>query len=428
MSTKAGTVIVAGGGAAGMMAAIKAGRDGHRVILLERNEKLGKKVYITGKGRCNITNDTDVESLLGAVTSNPKFLYSAFYGFTSQDMMRLLEELSLPIKTERGNRVFPVSDKASDVIRVLKKEMERLGVEVRLHTRVTRVVTRDGAVSGVMYCPENTKNVPELAAFRDSCGREKFLEADVVIVATGGVSYPSTGSTGDGYVMAQETGHSLVPPLPSLVPFETKEAYVPKLQGLSLRNVGLTVLSGGKQLYSGFGEMLFTHFGVSGPLVLSASSYAVPYIKKGLVLSADLKPALSEKQLDERILRDFSESRNSHFKNSLGKLLPAKMVPVIVELSGIRPDKLVNEVTRQEREHLVQLLKAFPMTVKAARGFAEAIITKGGVRVRDIHPGTMESKQVQGLRFAGEILDVDALTGGYNLQIAWSTGYAAGTI
>lgn len=414
MSTKAGTVIVAGGGAAGMMAAIKAGRDGHRVILLERNEKLGKKVYITGKGRCNITNDTDVESLLGAVTSNPKFLYSAFYGFNSQDMMHLLEELSLPLKTERGNRVFPVSDKASDVIRVLKKEIERLGVEVRLHTRVTRVVTGDGAVTGVMYCPENTKNVPELTVFRDSCGREKFLEADVVIVATGGVSYPSTGSTGDGYVMAQETGHSLVSPLPSLVPFETKEAYIPKLQGLSLRNVGLTVSSGGKQLYSGFGEMLFTHFGISGPLVLSASSYAVPYIKKGLVLSADMKPALSEKQLDERILRDFSESRNSHFKNSLGKLLPAKMVPVIVELSGIRPDKLVNEVTRQEREHLVQLLKAFPMTVKAARGFAEAIITKGGVQVRDIHPGTMESKWVHGLRFAGEVLDVDALTGGYN--------------
>lgn len=428
MSKEACRVIVAGGGAAGMMAAIKAGRDGHQVVLLERNEKLGKKVYITGKGRCNITNDTEVESLLGAVTSNPKFLYSAFYGFNSQDMMRLLEELTLPIKTERGNRVFPVSDKSNDVIRVLKKEMERLGVEIHLNTRVTRIVTESGAVTGVMCCKEDGKNLQQLEEFRASCGKEVFMEADVIIVATGGVSYPSTGSTGDGYVLAQETGHGLVSPLPSLVPFETKENYVPKMQGLSLRNTGLTVSSGGRELYSGFGEMLFTHFGVSGPLVLSASSYAVPFIKKGLQLLVDIKPALSHKQLDERILRDFSASKNSHFKNSLGKLLPAKMIPVIVELSGIKPEKLVNEVTRQEREHLVQLLKAFPMTVKSSRGFAEAIITKGGVRVRDVNPGNMESKQIKGLRFAGEVLDVDALTGGYNLQIAWSTGYAAGTI
>ncbi len=427
MGKEARRVIIAGGGAAGMLAAIKAGRDGHRVILLERNEKLGKKIYITGKGRCNITNDTEVESLLGAVISNPKFLYSAFYGFTSQDMMHLLEELSLPVKTERGNRVFPVSDKSSDVIRALKKEMERLGVEVHLHTRVTRIVTEAGAVAGVMCCTEEGER-QQLEAFRASCGKEVFMEADVIIVATGGMSYPSTGSTGDGYVLAQETGHGLVSPLPSLVPFETKEDYVPKMQGLSLRNVGLTVSSGGRELYNGFGEMLFTHFGVSGPLVLSASSYAVPFIKKGLQLSVDIKPALSHKQLDERILRDFSEGKNSQFKNSLGKLLPAKMIPVIVELSGIKPDKLVNEVTRQEREHLVQLLKAFPMTVKSARGFAEAVITKGGVRVRDLNPGNMESKQIEGLRFAGEVLDVDALTGGYNLQIAWSTGYAAGTI
>ncbi len=428
MSKEVRRVIIAGGGAAGMLAAIKAGRDGHRVILLERNEKLGKKVYITGKGRCNITNDTEVESLLGAVISNPKFLYSAFYGFTSQDMMHLLEELSLPVKTERGNRVFPVSDKSSDVIRALKKEMERLGVEVHLHTRVTRIITEAGAVAGVMCCAEEGERQQQLEAFRASCGKEVFMEADVIIVATGGMSYPSTGSTGDGYVLAQETGHGLVSPLPSLVPFETKEDYVPKMQGLSLRNVGLTVSSGGRELYNGFGEMLFTHFGVSGPLVLSASSYAVPFIKKGLQLSVDIKPALSHKQLDERILRDFSAGKNSQFKNSLGKLLPAKMIPVIVELSGIKPDKLVNEVTRQEREHLVQLLKAFPMTVKSARGFAEAVITKGGVRVRDLNPGNMESKQIEGLRFAGEVLDVDALTGGYNLQIAWSTGYAAGTI
>lgn len=421
-------VVVIGGGAAGMLAALKAAKDGHEVCILERNEKLGKKVYITGKGRCNVTNDTDVEMLLRNVVSNPKFLYSAFYGFTSQDMIALLEEEGLPLKTERGNRVFPVSDKSNDVIRTLQKALKNNNVKIEYHARVTEIVVKEGKVEAVVWKKEMEEKEENLLQFRESKKQENREKCQVAIVATGGVSYPSTGSTGDGYVFAKENGLKITTPVPALVPLETKESYIKEMQGLSLKNVKLTAVVNGRQVFEEFGEMLFTHFGISGPLVLSASSYVGKYLNKGLKMYIDLKPALSEKQLDERLLRDFKENANCYFKNSLSKLLPAKMIPVVVALSEIPPEKKVNEITKKERENLLMLLKKFPMTVTGTRQFREAIITQGGVHVKEIDPATMEAKTVQGLRFAGEVLDLDAVTGGYNLQIAWSTGYAAGTI
>ena len=404
-------VAVIGGGAAGMMAAIVAARNGHKVELYEKNEKLGKKLYITGKGRCNITNAADLDVLFSNVVTNRKFMYSAFYTFDNQQTMQFFEELGVEIKVERGERVFPVSDKSSDVILGLQREMKRAGVKVFLEAEVTDIETRDGKVTGIRV-KKGTK--------------ETNVEADVVFVATGGLSYPSTGSTGDGYKFARKLGHQVTKLSPSLVPFQVKEAYVTEMQGLSLRNVGLKVVAGKKKIYEDFGEMLFTHFGISGPLILSASSYTIPYIdKQEIVLHIDLKPALSKEQLDARILRDFSEIPNKQFKNALDKLLPKKMIPIMIELCGIDPNKAIHSVTKEERQKIVEQLKNMELHLERLRGYNEAIITKGGVSVKEINPGTMESNFVEGLHFMGEVLDVDALTGGYNLQIAWSTAYLA---
>ena len=401
--------IVIGGGATGMMAAIAVAGTGIEVELLEKNEKLGKKIYITGKGRCNVTNDCEPETFFENVVSNPKFLYSAFYTFDPSQIIQLLQNNGCPLKVERGNRVFPVSDHSSDVIKTLHKAMLDKKVKISLHTEVKSLLIQDGVCCGV-----------EL-----SDGRK--IKADAVVVATGGMSYASTGSTGDGYRFAQQTGHKLVETKPALVPFTVKESWPLSLQGLALKNVELTLQDGKKQVYNGFGEMLFTHFGISGPLILSASSYyAKKYYGKEVQLYIDLKPALTNEQLDKRILRDFEEKQNKQFKNALDGLLPSKLIPIIIELSQIPADKFIHDVTRQERMTLVELLKKLPLTVTGTRPFNEAIITQGGVSVKDINPSTMESKRTKNLYFAGEVLDLDALTGGFNLQIAWSCGYLAG--
>ena len=404
-------VVITGGGPAGMMAAITAARRGFKVTLVEKNEKLGKKLFITGKGRCNITNAGDSEDLFNSIVTNRKFMFSSFNGFSNYDTLGFFDELGLHIKIERGNRVFPESDHSSDVIGALNRELKRLSVDVRLNTEVKDIIVNGGKATGVVV---------------KCSGKESTIQADNVIVATGGNSYQSTGSTGDGYRFARKLGHSVTPILPALVPFNVAEDWESDLQGLSLKNVSIVVLDGKQEIYSDFGEMLFTHFGVSGPLILSASSFAARRIKEHpLKLIIDLKPALSQEQLDERILRDFDEEKNKAFKNSLDKLLPKKMIPVIVRLSDIDGNKKVNEITKQERQKLVSLIKGLELTITGLRGFNEAIITQGGINVREINPTTMESKLVKNLYFAGEVLDVDALTGGFNLQIAWSTGYAA---
>lgn len=402
--------IVIGGGAAGMMAALTAACDGVDVELIEKNEKLGKKIYITGKGRCNVTNDCEPDAFFANVVSNPKFLYSAFYTFDPSQLMELLQKNGCALKVERGNRVFPVSDHSSDVIKTLQKTMIDKKVKISLHTEVKSLLIEDGTCCGV-----------EL-----SDGRK--VKADAVVVATGGISYASTGSTGDGYRFAQESGHKMVETKPALVPFTVKESWPLSLQGLALKNVEVTLQDGKKQIYNGFGEMLFTHFGISGPLILSASSYyAKKYYGKEVQLYIDLKPALTKEQLDKRILRDFEEKQNKQFKNALDGLLPSKMIPVIIQLTQIPADKFIHDVTREERMILVDLLKKLPLTVTGTRPFNEAIITQGGVSVKDINPSTMESKITKNLYFAGEVVDLDALTGGFNLQIAWSCGYLAGT-
>lgn len=405
-------VVVIGGGAAGMMAAITAARKGMHVTLIEKNEKLGKKLFITGKGRCNITNAGDSEDLFNSIVTNKKFMYSSLNGFSNYDVLGFFDELGLPIKIERGNRVFPESDHSSDVIAALNKELRRQKVDVRLNTTVKDIIVKDNIACGVITVFGNV---------------EEKVDADYVIVATGGNSYQSTGSTGDGYKFARKLGHDVTSILPALVPFTVKEEWEADLQGLSLKNISITVYDGQKELYNDFGEMLFTHFGVSGPVILSASSFVAGKLKnKNLKLVIDLKPALSFEQLDERILRDFDEEKNKSFKNSLDKLLPKKLIPIVVMLSEIDGNKKVNEITRAERQRLVKLLKEFELTLTGLRGFNEAIITQGGVNVKEINPTTMESKLVKHLLFAGEVLDVDAVTGGFNLQIAWSTGYAAG--
>lgn len=403
-------VVVVGGGPAGMTAAIAAAENGHDVLLLEQNEKLGKKLYITGKGRCNITNACETEELFLNVTKNAKFLYSAFYTYDNSRVMQFFEENGLALKTERGNRVFPVSDHSSDVIATLQKVLKEKGVKTCLNTKVVKILTDKGMVCGV--CLEN--------------GDE--IKLDALVIATGGFSYQSTGSTGDGYRFAKELGHNVTELSPALVPFCTKEDYVKELQGLSLKNVTVSVYRKNKKVYEDFGEMLFTHFGVSGPLILSASSRIPGNIaNEELFMEIDLKPALTKEQLDKRILRDFEESQNKQFKNAIPKLLPLKMIPVVIELSGIQPEKKVNEITKEERERLVMTIKHFPVTITGLRDFNEAIITRGGVSVKEINPSTMESKKIRHLYFAGEVMDVDAVTGGFNLQIAWSSGYLAGT-
>lgn len=410
-------VVIVGGGAAGMMAAIAASQNGNRVELFEKNEKLGKKIYITGKGRCNVTNASDMETVMQNVVTNSKFLYSAFYGFTNEDLMKLLENAGCPLKVERGNRVFPVSDKSSDVIAALTRELNRRNVDIHLRT----------CVKNILLEYDETKERQICQGILLDGGKK--VKADAVIVATGGLSYASTGSTGDGFRFAEEAGLKVTELTPALVPFTTKEDWVPRLQGLSLRNVNVTIESGKKKLYEEFGEMLFTHYGVSGPAVLSGSSVVMKQLKKKkeLRLCIDLKPALTEKQLDTRILRDFDEAKNKQFKNALGGLYPSKLIPVIIELSEISPEKKVNEISKEERERLVKITKKLELTLNGIRDYNEAIITQGGVAVKEINPATMESKKTEGLYFAGEVLDLDALTGGYNLQIAWSTGYAAGT-
>lgn len=402
-------VIVIGGGAAGMFAAIQAAKKGHQVVLLEKNEKLGKKIYITGKGRCNITNACDTEELFQNVMRNSKFLYSAFYTCSNYQVMDFFESNGLSLKTERGERVFPQSDHSSDVIAVLQRVLKQEGVEIHLHTEVKKVSIKEGTVNGVFLADGS------------------FISGEQVIVATGGCSYVTTGSTGDGYRFAKEAGHKVTKLTPALVPFETEEPWIKELQGLSLKNVSVKIEKNGKVLYEAFGEMLFTHYGVSGPLFLSASSVVNDYADKmPLHLTIDLKPALEEEQLDKRILRDFEENQNRQFKNAIQKLFPSKLIPVMIRMSGIFPEKKVNEITREERQGFVKLIKAFPVTLSGFRDFNEAIITRGGVSVKEMNPSTMESKLVKGLYFAGEVLDLDALTGGFNLQIAWSTGYLAG--
>lgn len=424
-------VIVIGGGPAGMFAAYFAAKNGHQVTLLEQNEKLGKKLYITGKGRCNITNASDMEDLFHNVCSNQKFLYSAFYSYTNDQVVDFFESYGLRTKVERGNRVFPVSDHSSDVIATLAKALKDVGVEVKLYTKVSKLLTEeykdeDGKSVVADKKTGNLKQVIYGVVLEDG----KTLNADAVVLATGGISYPSTGATGDGYRFAEKLNHKIIEPTPSLVPFEVKETWVTEMQGLALKNVAITIEREGKKIYNDFGEMLFTHFGVSGPMILSASASIKPEYFKDFVhelkLIIDLKPALDKEQLDKRILKDFEEAKNKQYKNSIQKLLPSKMIPIIIELSGIDPDKKVNEITKEERMALVNLLKALPMTVIGLRGWNEAIITKGGVSVKQVNPSTMESKLVNGLYFAGELLDLDAMTGGYNLQIAWSTGYLAG--
>ena len=403
-------VIVVGGGAAGMMAAIFAARNGQHVTLLEKNEKLGKKIFITGKGRCNITNASEIEDLFSAVISNPKFLYSGFYSFTNDQVIHFFEELGVATKIERGNRVFPVSDHSSDVIAALAREMQHLKVKVQLHCEVKELLIN---------------NEREIKGVRLANGKK--MTADAVVVATGGISYPSTGSTGDGYRFARNCGHKVTELFPSLVPMEVKEWYAKELQGLSLKNIEIHITDGKKKLYDEFGEMLFTHYGVTGPVILSASSIVGKTLeKKELVLHIDLKPALTEEQLDKRLLREFEANHNKQFKNAIDSLLPAKLRPVIIELSGIEEEKKVHEITKEERLNLLRLIKDFHMTLTGLRGYNEAIITKGGISVKEIDPGTMESKLIKNLYFAGEVLDLDAVTGGYNLQIAWSTGYLAG--
>ena len=403
-------IIIVGGGAAGMMAAVVAAGKGHGIQLLERNEKLGKKIYITGKGRCNVTNACDPEEFFCNIVSNEKFLYSSFYGFDNQAVMNFFEENGCPLKIERGNRVFPVSDHSSDITKALAEKMEREGVNITLNCRVRDLLLGEkGEIRGVV-----------------TDDKRKYF-ADRVILAVGGCSYPVTGSDGSLFPLLEQYGHTLIRPKPALVPFVLKEEYGKELQGLALKNVTLTMKQGKKKLYEGFGEMLFTHFGISGPLVLSASSF---YSKKcyGEEVSCylDLKPALSEEQLDRRILREFEKSQNRQFKNSLDSLFPAKLIPVIIKLSQILPEKRVNEITRDERKHLTALMKNWEMKIIGTRGFNEAVITQGGISVKEINPSTMESKVISGLYLAGEMLDIDALTGGFNLQLAWSTGYAAG--
>ena len=401
-------VAVVGGGAAGMLAAIGAAQCGHEVLLFEKNEKLGKKIFITGKGRCNVTNACETEDFFANVVTNPKFLYSAVYTFDSSAVRDLIEKEGCPLKVERGNRVFPVSDHSYDVINAIERALKKLNVKINLNSHVDDVITENGIAKGLVVN-----------------GREIF--SDSVILATGGYSYPSTGSTGEGHAFAKKLGHTVTKCSPALVPFVSSDEWVKELQGLSLRNCGVTLWDGSKKIYEDFGELLFTHFGVSGPTVLSASSYAADIRKlRPLRLVIDLKPALDECRLDERLLRDFEESRNKKFINSLDRLFPKSLIPVMVIRSSIDGSKPVNEITRKERKNLARLIKNFDLTLTGLRGFNEAIVTHGGVSVREIDPGTMESKIIKNLFFAGELIDVDAVTGGFNLQIAWSTGYLAG--
>ena len=417
-------VVVIGAGAAGMMAAITAAQSGASVTLIEKNEKTGKKIFITGKGRCNVTNGCERDEFFDNIVTNSKFLYSAYAVFDNRSMMELLKENGCPLKEERGKRIFPQSDHSSDVIAALNRLLKKERVKVLFHTAVRELLLEE--------LPEEAQGeASKDPAKQKVCGVLLVdgitIKADAVIVATGGQSYEATGSTGDGYRFAMQAGHTIKEVKPALVPFVIQEEWCRQLQGLSLKNISCLIKKDKKKIYEGFGEMLFTHFGVSGPLMLSASSFYVKkYRGEEVQLFIDLKPALTKEQLDARILRDFDKNANRQFKNALDELLPSKMIPVILGLSGVPAEKRVNEITREERSRLVELLKNLTLTITGTRGFSEAIVTQGGVNVKEILPASMESRKVQNLYFAGEVLDVDALTGGFNLQVAWSTGFLAG--
>ena len=405
MSVPKLSIAVIGAGAAGLIAAGTAASLGADVLLFETNPKVGRKIYITGKGRCNVTNNCETSNILANIPVNPRFLYSALGNFNAQDTMNFFESLGVPLKTERGNRVFPVSDKASDIVDALFSYVKKQGVKIVFHT-VNDVLEHQ---NGFLIKTD-----------------DKQFTVDRVIIATGGASYPATGSTGDGYRFAKNFSHSIVSPRPSLVPLVEKGDTCQKLMGLSLKNVRLTALENNKKIFEDFGEMLFTHFGVSGPLVLSASAHMRHFGSKDYKILIDLKPALDDKTLDKRLLNDFEKYKNSDFINALGELLPRKLIPVIIELAGINPHTKVHSITKAQRASLSKLIKAFPVEISGARPISEAIVTTGGVNVKEINPKTMESKKKTGLYFAGEVIDVDAYTGGFNLQIAWSTGRLAG--
>ncbi len=399
------SIAVIGAGAAGLIAAGTAASLGADVLLFETNPKVGRKIYITGKGRCNVTNNCETSNILANIPVNPRFLYSALGNFNAQDTMNFFESLGVPLKTERGNRVFPISDKASDIVDALFSYVKKQGVKIVFHT-VNDVLEHQ---NGFLIKTD-----------------DKQFTVDRVIITTGGASYPATGSTGDGYRFAKNFSHSIVTPRPSLVPLVEKGDTCEKLMGLSLKNVRLTALENNKKIFEDFGEMLFTHFGVSGPLVLSASAHMRHFGSKDYKILIDLKPALDDKTLDKRLLNDFEKYKNSDFINALGELLPRKLIPVIIELAGINPHTKVHSITKAQRASLSRLIKAFPVEISGARPISEAIVTTGGVNVKEINPKTMESKKKTGLYFAGEVIDVDAYTGGFNLQIAWSTGRLAG--
>ncbi len=420
-------IVIVGGGAAGMMAGITLANKGYAPTIIEKNDKLGRKLFITGKGRCNLTNDCDVDELFKNMVTNSKFMYSAFYGFDSKATMDFFEDLGLKIKTERGGRVFPVSDHSSDVISVMTTRLKKLGVEILLNSTVTKIIT-SGNCNGSELEDADIGMTVSGVEYKDGHGKTKTINCQDVVVATGGVSYPLTGSTGDGIRWAKELGLNIVEPKPALVPVCIREEFCRDIMGLALKNVNVSfvakVKNKDKVIYSSFGEMLFTHFGISGPVVLSASSYLHKYIQCDLRVRIDLKPALTEGQLDERILRDFNNNINKQFRNALDDLLPKKLIPIIIDLCGIDQYKKVNEISKEERKKLVGILKSMELNVTGLRDFNEAIITQGGVSVKEINPKNMECKKIKGLRFIGEVLDVDALTGGFNLQIAWSTARA----
>jgi hypothetical protein len=406
-------VIVVGGGAAGCIAALSAAQSGADTILLEQNEKLGKKLFITGKGRCNLTNAADMRTIQEQVVSNGRFLYSAFRAYSNRDVMQCIENNGCPLKVERGGRVFPVSDHSSDVIAALERALRKAGVRICLHAAVKELLCEDG----------ETRRITGVCLADGS-----VLKAERVIVATGGLSYPSTGSTGEGHRMLRQWGHCVTELYPSLTPLVLREQPIAaSLMGLSLKHVAIRILDEKKERFSSFGEMLFTHFGVSGPVILSASAVIGPQLKKkNLRLEIDMKPALSEEQLDQRLLRDFFGQQNRNLSNALSDLFPARLIPEVIRQSGVEPDRKIRDMTREERGRMVQASKHLSYTVTGLRGFQEAIITKGGIDVKEVNPSTMESKRVPGLYLAGELLDLDAMTGGFNLQIAWSTGYLAG--
>lgn len=404
--------LIVGGGAAGMFASVFAAMQGMEVHLFEQNEKLGKKLFITGKGRCNFTNACTTEELFEAFLTNSRFLYSAVYGFTNYDVIDFFENLGVRTKMERGGRMFPLSDHSSDIILALEHKMKELGVKIHLKSKVKRILIKQEEL------------ITSITGIELDNGSKIY--GDKVLIATGGMSYQSTGSTGDGYRMAKDMGMKVSELMPSLVPMVTAEDYIPRMQGLSLKNVRLSIYDEKKCVYEDFGEMMFTHFGITGPLVLSASAKVGKLLKKKYLSGKiDLKPALTIEQLDARLLREFEAGKNKQFKNVIDGMFPSKMIPVILQLGPISPHKQVNTVTKEERQAFIQKIKAFPFTITGLRGFQEAIVTKGGIDVKEINPKTMESKKVKNLYFSGEVLDLDAVTGGYNLQIAWSTAHAA---